>query len=67
MDECRIKYNMESNYKTATHFLLFINTKSGDGHGKTYFRTPANVITIKYSTQQTAIVYLYDLFSITSR
>lgn len=49
------------------HFILFVNTKSGDGYGANYLRLGGTEITIKYETTGIARLYIFDLFQIDSR
>jgi hypothetical protein len=49
------------------HFILFVNTKSGDGYGSAYLNLGSNEITIKYESNKTAHLFLFDLFNAKSR
>lgn len=45
------------------HFVLFINTKSGDGYGSNYLKLGGNQITIKYEGGKKAHLFIFDLFT----
>lgn len=49
------------------HFILFVNTKSGDGYGATYLKLGSSEIKIKYELTGTAHLFLFDLFDLDSR
>jgi diacylglycerol kinase (ATP) len=52
---------------TKIHFLLFINTKSGNAHGKTFFTLRSEQLTIRYEDFTTAHLHLIDLFDPSSK
>jgi hypothetical protein len=45
-------------------FILFVNTKSGDGYGSTYLKLGSSEIIIKYESNKKANLFLFDLFNI---
>ncbi len=57
---------MEKNTQEV-HFILFVNTKSGDGYGASYLELGSQEIMIKYSTNKKAYLYISDLFDTDSR
>lgn len=49
------------------HFILFVNTKSGDGQGAALLDLGGNQITIRYESNHTAKLHIFDLFHLPSR
>ncbi len=49
------------------HFILFVNTKSGDGYGANYLKLGSEEIIIKFDSNKKAFLYFSDLFNQDSR
>jgi diacylglycerol kinase (ATP) len=49
------------------HFILFVNSKSGDGRGAALLDLGGNQITIRYESNHTAKLHIFDLFHAPSR
>lgn len=49
------------------HFILFVNTKSGDGYGSTYLKLGSSELKIKYELSGIAHIFIFDLFNPESR
>jgi diacylglycerol kinase (ATP) len=52
---------------SGVHFLLFVNSKSGDGKGAAYLNLGGNEVTIRYESNHTAHLHIFDLFDSFSR
>ena len=52
---------------SKVHFILFINTKSGNGDGKKFFTLGYPELVIHYQALTEAHLYFIDLFSSDSR